>query len=48
MENQDMQPVEYWIHPDGFIYTGDKIEGARAATDDEIAAHVAETTEMEQ
>lgn len=35
------QPVQYfWFHPEGWIYIGDEIEGARAATDDEIAAHL--------
>ncbi|WP_265179006.1 hypothetical protein [Kluyvera intermedia] len=34
----------YWIDSDGFIYIGDQIKGARAATDDEIAAHLAEVT----
>lgn len=48
MENNDIEQVKYWIHPDGFIYTGDQIEGARAATDDEVAAHLAVTTALEE
>ncbi|MDT3544882.1 hypothetical protein [Cronobacter sakazakii] len=37
----------YWIDSDGFIYIGDQTKGARAATDDEIAAHLAATTALE-
>ncbi|ELY2859500.1 hypothetical protein SMC83_001943 [Cronobacter sakazakii] len=33
-----MTTIKFYIHPDGFIYTGDKIEGARDATDEEVAA----------
>ncbi|MFJ5441768.1 hypothetical protein [Pectobacterium sp. CHL-2024] len=32
--------LKYWFHVDGFIYVGDKIEGARAATTAEIDEHV--------
>ncbi|GAB7215773.1 hypothetical protein [Dickeya oryzae] len=42
------QPVQhFWVHPDGWIYIGDKIEGARAATDEEIATHLNATLEQE-
>lgn len=44
MENYEIKPAKYWIHPDRFIYIGDQIAGARAATDVEVAAHIAETT----
>lgn len=44
MDNTAIKPIKYWIHPDGFIYTGDLVAGARAATDEEIAAHLAEAT----
>lgn len=47
MENNDTQTVKYWIHPDGFIYIGDQVEGARAATESEIAAHLAEIMQQE-
>ncbi|BCQ40886.1 hypothetical protein ERHA54_34890 [Erwinia rhapontici] len=47
MENNDTQTLDYWIHPYGFIYIGDQIEGARAATDGEIAAHLAEIMQQE-
>lgn len=36
-----MSKIKFFIHPDGFIYTGDKIEGARDATDEEVATHLA-------
>lgn len=32
--------TKYWIHPDGWIYVGDQIEGAREATKDEIGVHI--------
>jgi hypothetical protein len=36
-----MEDQKFWIHPDGWIYTGDQIEGAREATETEIAQHLA-------
>ncbi|MDT3545623.1 hypothetical protein [Cronobacter sakazakii] len=33
-----MSEIKFWVHPDGFVYIGDQIEGARAATDEEVAA----------
>lgn len=48
MKNNDITPVEYWIHPDGFIYVGDQIIGARAATDEEIAALTADNIQLEE
>ncbi|HDZ9831346.1 TPA: hypothetical protein ACYTJQ_000495 [Yersinia enterocolitica] len=38
-------PVEtkFWVHQDGWIYVGDQIEGARAATEAEIDEHLAKT-----
>lgn len=42
------QPVQlFWVHSEGWIYIGDKIEGARAATEEEIAAHLDATSEKE-
>ncbi|CNF25430.1 Uncharacterised protein [Yersinia frederiksenii] len=32
--------IKFYINNDGFIYTGDKIEGAREATEPEIKAHL--------
>lgn len=32
--------IEFWIHPEGWIYVGDQIEGARAATNEEIRDHL--------
>lgn len=48
MKNNDITPVEYWIHPDGFIYIGDQIVGARAATDEEIATLIADNKNLEE
>lgn len=47
MKNNDIPSVEYWIHPDGFIYIGDQIVGARAATDEEIATLIADNKNLE-
>ncbi|MGE4939618.1 hypothetical protein, partial [Yersinia enterocolitica] len=35
-------PVEtkFWVHQEGWIYVGDKIKGARVATQEEIDAHM--------
>ena len=33
--------IIFWIHPDGWIYTGDQIDGARLATEEEISEHLA-------
>ncbi|WET16730.1 hypothetical protein P2W49_09910 [Yersinia intermedia] len=35
--------TKYWIHPDGWIYVGDQIEGAREATQTEVDDHLAKT-----
>ncbi|HDM8089859.1 TPA: hypothetical protein PXN44_000641 [Yersinia enterocolitica] len=35
--------TKYWIHPDGWIYVGDEIDGAREATKEEIDEHLAKT-----
>ncbi|WP_404273581.1 hypothetical protein [Yersinia similis] len=32
--------TKYWVHKDGWIYVGDKIEGARAAKKGEIDTHL--------
>ncbi|MBN3093469.1 hypothetical protein H4F39_07165 [Pectobacterium brasiliense] len=32
--------LKYWVHADGWIYCGDKIEGARAATAAETDVHL--------
>lgn len=40
--------TQFWIHPDGWIYTGDRIEGARAATEEEISEHLAKNELVEQ
>ncbi|MFJ5441767.1 hypothetical protein [Pectobacterium sp. CHL-2024] len=32
--------LKYWVHADGWIYAGDRIDGARAATAAEIDEHV--------
>jgi hypothetical protein len=39
--NTDKQLINWWIHPDGWIYVGDEIEGARAAKQSEIDEHLA-------
>lgn len=48
MNNNDIPPVEYWIHPDGFIYIGDQIMGSRAATDEEIATLIDDNKSLEE
>ncbi|EKN3946594.1 hypothetical protein RSJ44_003696 [Yersinia enterocolitica] len=42
MTNKIDQQAEtkFWMHPEGWIYVGDKIEGARAATQEEIDTHM--------
>ncbi|EPP1017526.1 hypothetical protein ACULX4_004114 [Yersinia enterocolitica] len=42
MTNKIAQQVEtkFWVHPEGWIYVGDKIEGARVATQEEIDTHM--------
>lgn len=35
----EVEELKFWIHPEGWVYTGDQIEGARAATDEEIQNH---------
>ncbi|HFR4113123.1 TPA: hypothetical protein ACHVKA_001079 [Yersinia enterocolitica] len=42
MDNEIAQQVEtkFWVHPEGWIYVGDQIEGARAATQEEIDTHM--------
>ncbi|EKN3982781.1 hypothetical protein RSJ44_001933 [Yersinia enterocolitica] len=47
MTNEIAQQAEtkFWIHPEGWIYVGDQIEGARAATETEIDAHMAKLKE---
>lgn len=32
--------IQFWVHQNGWIYTGDCIEGARQATEKEIADHL--------
>lgn len=32
--------TKFWVHPDGWIYVGDQIEGAKAATQKEIEEHL--------
>ncbi|MBP2156850.1 hypothetical protein [Erwinia rhapontici] len=32
--------IHWWIHKDGWIYTGDETEGSREATQDEIEEHL--------
>ncbi|EMH1375582.1 hypothetical protein V6B41_000293 [Yersinia enterocolitica] len=32
--------IKFYINADGFIYTGDKIDGAREATESEIKSHL--------
>ncbi|CRY06367.1 Uncharacterised protein [Yersinia enterocolitica] len=32
--------TKFWIHPDGWIYVGDEMEGAREATKEEIDDHI--------
>ncbi|MBN3068141.1 hypothetical protein [Pectobacterium brasiliense] len=32
--------LKYWVHADGWIYCGDKTDGARSATTAEIDEHV--------
>ncbi|EON3357412.1 hypothetical protein AB9H26_06685 [Yersinia enterocolitica] len=41
-------PVEtkFWIHQEGWIYVGDKIKGARAATEAEVDTHFAKLIEQ--
>jgi len=34
----DSEETKYWIHKDGWFYQGDKLKGAREATDEEIQA----------
>lgn len=48
MTNEIAQQAEtkFWIHPEGWIYVGDQIEGARAATETEIDAHITKMTEQ--
>ena len=43
----EVEELKFWIHPEGWIYTGDQIEGARAATEEEIAAHLNTISEQE-
>ncbi|MGK4422907.1 hypothetical protein ACSMDK_11645 [Yersinia enterocolitica] len=42
--------TKYWIHPDGWVYVGDEMDGARVATQAEIDEHLAKniSTDMEQ
>lgn len=48
MANKIAQQAEtkFWIHPDGWIYVGDQIEGARVASQKEIDAHFVKLTEQ--
>ncbi len=32
--------TKFWVHPDEWIYVGDKMEGAREATKEEIDEHL--------
>ncbi|WET14593.1 hypothetical protein P2W49_19425 [Yersinia intermedia] len=32
--------TKFWIHPDGWIYVGDEMEGAREANKEEIDEHI--------
>lgn len=32
--------TKYWIHSEGWLYQGDQLEGARAATKGEISEHM--------
>lgn len=43
----EVEELKFWIHPEGWIYTGDKLEGARAATEEEITAHLNAIPEQE-
>ncbi|HFI1945483.1 TPA: hypothetical protein ACPZRO_002438 [Yersinia enterocolitica] len=42
MTNKIAQQAEtkFWVHPDDWIYVGDKIDEAREATQSEINAHL--------
>ncbi|EON3359397.1 hypothetical protein ACNHFS_004436 [Yersinia enterocolitica] len=44
MINEQVE-TKFWMHPEGWIYVGDQIEGARAATETEIDAHMAKLKE---
>ncbi|HFR4112428.1 TPA: hypothetical protein ACHVKA_000359 [Yersinia enterocolitica] len=45
-ETDKQTEIKFWVHPEGWIYVGDQIEGARAATETEIDAHMAKLTEQ--
>lgn len=47
MPEENTHKTEYWIHADGWIYQGDQIEGARAATEEELALHLAASANAE-
>ncbi|MFQ6256128.1 hypothetical protein ACLMPK_01265 [Yersinia enterocolitica] len=32
--------TKFWVHPDGWVYVGDEMKGARAATQAEIDEHL--------
>ena len=36
----EVEELKFWIHPEGWLYTGDQIEGARAATNEEVTNHL--------
>ncbi|WP_186372832.1 hypothetical protein [Yersinia alsatica] len=38
--------IKFYINSDGFIYTGDKITGAREATESEIKSHLENEIEV--
>lgn len=40
--------IKFWIHPDGWIYTGDQVDGAREATEKEISEHLAKNESVVQ
>lgn len=40
--------MQFWIHPDGYLYSGDNVEGAREATLEEIGAHLNPVPSPEQ